>query len=150
MGGSRGEQAHPDDMIFFGRLLAQAGQMGVTRTQIPIDAGYEKDQKRCGEHEADEHALDMKPGKIAAMLTPQEDVPVKCGKPDEAAAGDDDEGPGGPRIKQHRCKRDLQKIERDKGIGRTAGQVKLGRESRDVEQQYEEKFGVADEVAEGA
>src|SRR6478752_5072853 len=98
--------------------------MGVTRTQIPIDAGYEKDQERCGEHEADEHALDMQPGEIAAMPTPQaamptpqEDVPVKGGEPDEAAAGDDDQSPGRPGIEQHRGKRDLQKIERDKGIG---------------------------------
>src|ERR1700737_2223839 len=120
--------------------------MGVTRTQIPTDAGYEKDQKRCGEHEADEHALDMQPGEIAAMPTPHEDVPVKGGEPDEAAAGDDDQSPGRPRIEQHRRKRDLQKIERDKGIGRTAAQVKLRREGRDIEQQYEEQFGVADDV----
>src|SRR3984893_4466575 len=120
--------------------------MGVARAQIPIDAGYENDQKRRGEHEADEHALDMQPGEIAAMPTPHEDVPVKGGEPDEATAGDDDQSPGRPRIKQHRRKRDLQKIERDKGIGRTAAQVKLRRESRDIEQQYEEQFGVADDV----
>src|ERR1700738_3728412 len=120
--------------------------MGVTRTQIPTDAGYEKDQKRCGEHEADEHALDMQPGEIAAMPTPREDVSVKGGEPDEAAAGDDDQGPGRLRIKKNRRKRDLQKIERDKGVVRTAAQVKLGRESRDIEQQCEEQFGVADDV----
>src|ERR1700681_2297375 len=122
--------------------------MGVTRTQIPIDAGYDEDQKRCGEHQADERALDMQPGEIAAMLTRQEeDVPVKGGEPDEAAAGDDDQGPGRPRIKQHRRQRDLQEIERDKGIGRAAGEVKLDRQGRDIEQQCEEQLGVADDVA---
>src|ERR1700739_4434375 len=71
---------------------------------------------------------------------------MKGGEPDEAAAGDDHQGPGRPRIKQHRRKRDLQKIERDKRIGRTSAQVKLGGESRDIEQQYEEQFDVADDV----
>ncbi len=141
-----GEQANADDMVFLDRVLPQGGEPAVALAQIAADARDEDDEQRRVEDEAYEHADDVQGKHVAIPAARHLQRLMKADEDDETGEGERDDQPGRLGVKQHRRHRNLQQIERDKGVGRAAAEPKLRRQRKDIEHRDEEQGGAADFV----
>ena len=131
-------------MLFFRRVLPHLGHIGFAILQIAVDAGHEQHQQHRDHHEADPGAKDMQVEQMAFEHFGKVERPVDEGQPGSAERRHGHDAPRAPMMQQHGAERHLHQIEGDEGIGRPAAEIKLRRQSHDIEEEGEEQFGMAD------
>ena len=139
MRGPGGEKPHPHDMILFGRLLPEIGEMRVALAQVPVDPRDEDRQQGRIQHEADQHAGDVQAEETLAESGPELKRTVGQGQAGEAERRKGHHGPEGACIEQDGTERHLQDVEEDEGVCGAAREIELGAQGRHVEDQAREE-----------
>ena len=143
VGGARGEEAGPHDVVLLGGPLAQRREPRVARLQAALHPHDRGDEQRGVQQKADQEALHVGRRQAAAGWRRQGERAIRHREAGEAGGRHRQQAPRRPGFEQHRAERDLQQEEEAERVGDAAAEIKQRRQRADVDHQRDEERVIA-------
>ena len=140
---ARGQQAHAHDVLFFHAAPACCGQARIALAQVQVDAGDEDHHQRGIEHKAHQQPDHIQAGQPLVQVLRQIQRQVVVGQHAKTQQRDGHHRPDVGAAQQHGPQRDLQQVQKDKGVAGAAAQVQLHGQYGHVDEQGQKQLGVA-------